>query len=664
MKASLMFRDQLSAINDWFEHWNECEQTVALYSLFKRLGCIQARFLGRVLDHSIKMESLDFPLMEQQANNSVFVKSLSKEPREIAINQLLQLLPLLSPGNEEAKAQYLSLIPILLTHSLHTGTCMEECRQLLSYSLIHPALSSIDRNSLNLWIHHLGESSGASGCCVQPPASVSISNSILCSNGGGGSRLNRWKNNVQEEMSLNYNSYYIQPPSPSSPNSNCLGGNNSSSYHARIRRSNSLTPPSVEAQALYIEDLSPFRAKPRSMSLSSDHAPLSPQSSLASSGSSSESRLDESRNNFNLEGSGMRDVPSWLKSLRLHKYAYLFAPLTYEEMLSLSEEQLETQNVTKGARHKIILSIQKLKERQEELRALEKNVLEGGSIRNAQNELKQILSTPIKAFDQFQRKETAENVKPFLSDNDASQLVLEGDLPGQFTRAVGKVCTQVLMSSNLEDDTFQHFQLLIDKCMAHEAFNEVQKKKLLSWKQQVQRVWHPLPPRRGSDIRHNRGRWPSHYSGNERSGFVDLGGLGNGCGGAAANNCNLNRRRISGPYILQSSNSSSSSSNGGGGGGFNNPNDPLLAMDNQHHHHFAHRNSAGMITGLNAKRPTHLNVVLHPPISRTKSAPAKPLELSQHIKNCCTDCPNDPELNTRLESLCLSVTEHALGGFG
>lgn len=32
-----------------------------------------------------------------------------------------------------------------------------------------------------------------------------------------------------------------------------------------------------------------------------------------------------------------------MKSLRLHKYAYLFQQMSYEEMLSVSEEWLETQ---------------------------------------------------------------------------------------------------------------------------------------------------------------------------------------------------------------------------------------------------------------------------------------------------------------------------------
>lgn len=40
------------------------------------------------------------------------------------------------------------------------------------------------------------------------------------------------------------------------------------------------------------------------------------------------------------------DVPAWLKSLRLHKYAALFSTMTYDEMMSLTEEQLEAQVYT------------------------------------------------------------------------------------------------------------------------------------------------------------------------------------------------------------------------------------------------------------------------------------------------------------------------------
>jgi hypothetical protein len=50
----------------------------------------------------------------------------------------------------------------------------------------------------------------------------------------------------------------------------------------------------------------------------------------------------------------------------------LFAQLSYEEMLALTEDQLAAQGVTKGARHKIIISIRKLRERYNTLCQLEK----------------------------------------------------------------------------------------------------------------------------------------------------------------------------------------------------------------------------------------------------------------------------------------------------
>lgn len=57
-------------------------------------------------------------------------------------------------------------------------------------------------------------------------------------------------------------------------------------------------------------------------------------------------------------------------------------------MLALSEEWLASQGVTKGARHKIILSVKKLRERYHTLCQLEKEVAEGGNISSALEELK------------------------------------------------------------------------------------------------------------------------------------------------------------------------------------------------------------------------------------------------------------------------------------
>ncbi|KAG8126665.1 hypothetical protein E2320_021816 [Naja naja] len=251
----------------------------------------------------------------------------------------------------------------------------------------------------------------------------------------------------------------------------------------------------------------------------SDHAPLSPQSSVASSGSGGSEHLEDpsTRNTFQEEGSGMKDVPAWLKSLRLHKYAALFSQMTYDEMMSLTECHLEAQNVTKGARHKIVISIQKLKERQNLLKSLERvssldrlsdlsyassigvslilklgsklwhvgmvqdlrcsrvglfcylqDILEGGNLRLPLQELHQMILTPIKAYasrnlsvdehtSHFHRptsligsdnpgldcKDSASggmqhHSLPGCEGETGGVPLPEGDIPGQFTKVMGK----------------------------------------------------------------------------------------------------------------------------------------------------------------------------------------------------------------------------------
>ena len=60
----------------------------------------------------------------------------------------------------------------------------------------------------------------------------------------------------------------------------------------------------------------------------------------------------------------------YLKKLRLHKYCATFLKYTYEEFLALSDETLQKDGVTMGARGKILKSIEKIHRRHEKLREL------------------------------------------------------------------------------------------------------------------------------------------------------------------------------------------------------------------------------------------------------------------------------------------------------
>lgn len=64
-----MFRDQVGILTDWFKGWNECEQTVALLSLLKRVSRTQARFLHICLEHWLA-DCTEINILEAEANNA------------------------------------------------------------------------------------------------------------------------------------------------------------------------------------------------------------------------------------------------------------------------------------------------------------------------------------------------------------------------------------------------------------------------------------------------------------------------------------------------------------------------------------------------------------------------------------------------------------------
>lgn len=68
-RHAMMFRDQVGILTDWFKGWNECEQTVALLSLLKRVSRTQARFLHICLEHWLA-DCTEIHILEAEANNA------------------------------------------------------------------------------------------------------------------------------------------------------------------------------------------------------------------------------------------------------------------------------------------------------------------------------------------------------------------------------------------------------------------------------------------------------------------------------------------------------------------------------------------------------------------------------------------------------------------
>jgi hypothetical protein len=109
------------------------------------------------------------------------------------------------------------------------------------------------------------------------------------------------------------------------------------------------------------------------------------------------------------------DVPKWLKNLRLHKYAFFFSQMTYDQMMNLTIDQLKEGKITDGACTKILLNIKKLKER---LTMLQKCSIDIDhdqiDLKSVVQQLNELMSTPIRA------KQSGQN-----DDDDLPALIMD-----------------------------------------------------------------------------------------------------------------------------------------------------------------------------------------------------------------------------------------------
>ncbi|XP_030074905.1 protein Smaug homolog 2 isoform X2 [Microcaecilia unicolor] len=676
----MMFRDQVSVLSGWFKGWNECEQTVALLSLLKRITRTQARFLQLCLEHSLA-DCNEIHILESEANSAALINQWHQESKEKAISLLLSHLPLLQPRNTEAKSEYMKLLQKVLAYSIENNTYIEESRQLLSYALIHPATTLEDRNSLALWLNHLEERLSSSFSSQGRGRLDTIYHSRQGSD--------EWQSNVDsfigevghgwQEKTPRENGHLSFHSSTSIPSAiNNIGSSTNSVlpcqlHPSPLKRSMSLIPTSQQVPSDWIgaEEICT-----RTSFVNSEHGPLSPQNSMASSGSEQTEEQSSSRNTFQEDGSGMKDVPTWLKSLRLHKYAALFSQMSYEEMMTLTEHHLESQNVTKGARHKIALSIQKLRERQSLLKSLEKDILEGGNLRNALQELQQVIITPIKSYSPVQAPQKegsavegqtavgskassdkssngpdgkdssadgfqAQTTSPCDGES-ASAPIPEGDIPGQLTRVMGKVCTQLLVSRPDEENITCYLHLL-EKCLSHEAFTETQKKRLLSWKQQVLKLLRAFPRKAMLEMQGYRQQKGWAFGSNS---LPIAGSVGVAVARRSPRPFQMPPRAIPPTRMGMMSPA--------GIGGVS-PQHALNApsIGNQGRQNLWFANPGGSNSMPSQSRSS---------VQRTHSLPVH--SSPQAILMFPPDCQipgTDLEINPTLESLCLSMTEHALG---
>ena len=93
-----------------------------------------------------------------------FLSAIHSESDSLALQNLLLHIPLLHPGNNDAREEYLKLLPKVLLGSGDDTEYLYKCRQLLSLALVHPAFPHADREKLTFWLARLDDKCRSVSC--------------------------------------------------------------------------------------------------------------------------------------------------------------------------------------------------------------------------------------------------------------------------------------------------------------------------------------------------------------------------------------------------------------------------------------------------------------------------------------------------------------------
>lgn len=225
--STTRFSEQVNKVIELFQQWNDCERSVSLYAVLKRIPFSCTKFLQSVIDTNLTQAYCleQTKLLEHNANSAAFVRSLCEayknftvctsaeslaggggnggggggggpmqlnkdsifyesdrccqrggvpggggggggvgvgnrgsgsltdiliadkyyDKKEDILNDILTLMPILTPGNDEAKCAYLEFIPMTVDDAIRGTVNTSLVQQIFSYLLIHPAFSTDDR---------------------------------------------------------------------------------------------------------------------------------------------------------------------------------------------------------------------------------------------------------------------------------------------------------------------------------------------------------------------------------------------------------------------------------------------------------------------------------------------------------------------------------------
>jgi hypothetical protein len=349
------FREELGTIEQWFKLLSESEQTASLYTLLQHARPGQVKFLSAVLQQMSDGNQTATNVAESSNNKP------SRGMRPPSLN-----LPSTPTGSQFESA---TVENDAAGAKAEQGAKVEQGQELVVKPAEENSWASMVATPQDLMFKKASEPQSSAGVVGPAPASASVpdpaASGIVGPAAGMAAGLAAGMMNpfnmamlnnlgfsteaqilaVQLVMSGMVQPSGIQKPVPPNKHHNRGSANVSNNWR---------TPGSARypGSALRSSGL-------RSSGLKSALKANTPKSAAPSAGTLGSATTPKEED---IDPELLKDIPTWLKSLRLHKYTDCFKGMTWEEMVDLNEEQLEKKGVVAlGARRRMIKTFENVK---------------------------------------------------------------------------------------------------------------------------------------------------------------------------------------------------------------------------------------------------------------------------------------------------------------
>ncbi|KAJ7718005.1 hypothetical protein DFH07DRAFT_1068112 [Mycena maculata] len=329
------FKEELGTIEQWFKVLSEAERTAALYTLLQHSNQNQIRFLIAVLQQMAGpvgtngpplTASLDGSLKTKQANRSLRPPSLNigplpgspATPRFDTPSSALPQSQLPDPAGQDVvinrteEGSWANMVNTPLVPMFQKGAANKNSEQ-NNMPMLNPAM--FPQGMLNpLMLNNMALSNEAQ--LSQLLAVQMMMNGMV-----PGMGMQQQQQQAQAQ----------KPPSAKPHHTNNWRSPASARYPGSALRSSGLKSSGLKSSGL---------------------------KSASSLGSATTPREDE------IDPELLKDVPAWLRSLRLHKYTACFEGMTWEEMVVLDEPTLEAKGIAAlGARRRLLKTFDNVKKK-------------------------------------------------------------------------------------------------------------------------------------------------------------------------------------------------------------------------------------------------------------------------------------------------------------